>query len=192
MQQIVSATVNAPWGPIRLAATRRGLAALDQLVSNEAFIERLQHRFGATALEVDEATRESQAVAHLSAALDALARFLAGELGALDGIPVDIEDRAGWDQLVLGAVRGIPPGATASYGEVARMIGRAGAARAVGGAVARNPIGLVIPCHRVIAGDGSLGGYGGGWWGGRQAGLELKRELLAREGVEVRMRSANS
>ena len=192
MQQIVSATVNAPWGPIRLAATRRGLAALDQLVSNEAFIERLQHRFGATALEVDEATRESQAVAHLSAALDALARFLAGELGALDGIPVDIEDRAGWDQLVLGAVRGIPPGATASYGEVARMIGRAGAARAVGGAVARNPIGLVIPCHRVIAVDGSLGGYGGGWWGGRQAGLELKRELLAREGVEVRMRSANS
>jgi methylated-DNA-[protein]-cysteine S-methyltransferase len=192
VQQIVSATVNAPWGPIRLAATRRGLAALDQLVSNEAFIERLQHRFGATALEVDEATRESQAVAHLSAALDALARFLAGELGALDGIPVDIEDRAGWDQLVLGAVRGIPPGATASYGEVARMIGRAGAARAVGGAVARNPIGLVIPCHRVIAGDGSLGGYGGGWWGGRQAGLELKRELLAREGVEVRMRSANS
>ena len=45
---------------------------------------------------------------------------------------------------------------------------------------------LVIPCHRVIAGDGSLGGYGGGWWGGRQAGLELKRELLAREGVHPR------
>lgn len=190
MQQIVSAVVNAPWGPMRLAATSRGLAALDQLVSNEAFIERLQHRFGATALEVDVAPRDSQAVAHLRAALDALARFLAGELRALDGIPVDIEDRAGWDQLVLGAVRGIPPGATASYGEVARRIGRAGAARAVGGAVARNPIGLVIPCHRVIAGDGSLGGYGGGWWGGRQAGLELKRELLAREGVKVRAGSA--
>jgi methylated-DNA-[protein]-cysteine S-methyltransferase len=66
------------------------------------------------------------------------------------------------------------------------MIGRAGAARAVGGAVGRNPIGIVIPCHRVIAGDGTLGGYGGGWWGGRQAGLELKRELLAREGVHLR------
>ena len=91
---------------------------------------------------------------------------------------------------MLGAVRGIPPGSTVSYGEVARMIGRAGAARAVGGAVGRNPIGLVIPCHRVIAGDGSLGGYGGGWWGGRQAGLELKRELLAREGVHVRAPSA--
>lgn len=66
------------------------------------------------------------------------------------------------------------------------MIGKAGAARAVGGAVGRNPLGLVIPCHRVIAGDGGLGGYGGGWWGGRATGLQLKRELLAREGVTVR------
>jgi methylated-DNA-[protein]-cysteine S-methyltransferase len=65
------------------------------------------------------------------------------------------------------------------------MIGTPGAARAVGGAVGRNPVGLAIPCHRVIAGDGTLGGYGGGWWGGRAAGLELKRELLAREGVEI-------
>jgi O-6-methylguanine DNA methyltransferase len=190
LEPIVTATVTAPWGPVRLAATKRGLAALDQLVSNEAFIQRLHHRFGATAVDVAVAPRESVAAAHLRAAVDALAGFLAGDLAALDGIPVDIDDRAGWDQLVLGAVRGIPPGATASYGEVARMIGRAGAARAVGGAVARNPIGLVIPCHRVIAGDGSLGGYGGGWWGGRQAGLELKRELLAREGVEVRTGSA--
>ena len=87
---------------------------------------------------------------------------------------------------MLGAVRGIPPGVTASYGEVARMIGRTGAARAVGGAVGRNPLGLVIPCHRVIAGDGSLGGYGGGWWGGKATGLELKRELLAREGITIR------
>ena len=82
-------------------------------------------------------------------------------------------------------------GTTASYGEIARIIGRPGAARAVGGAVGRNPISLAIPCHRVIAGDGSLGGYGGGWWGGRQAGLDLKRELLDREGVHIG-RSAGS
>jgi O-6-methylguanine DNA methyltransferase len=74
---------------------------------------------------------------------------------------------------------------TASYGEVARMVGAPGAARAVGGAVGRCPIGLAIPCHRVIAADGTLGGYGRGSWGGRDAGLALKRELLAREGVEV-------
>ena len=83
------------------------------------------------------------------------------------------------------AVRALPPGTTASYGDVARMIGKPGAARAVGGAVGRCPIGLAIPCHRVIAGDGTLGGYGGGWWGGRQAGLDLKRELLAREGISI-------
>jgi methylated-DNA-[protein]-cysteine S-methyltransferase len=51
--------------------------------------------------------------------------------------------------------------------------------------VGRNPLALVIPCHRVIAGDGTLGGYGGDWWGSRERLLELKRELLAYEGVRV-------
>jgi methylated-DNA-[protein]-cysteine S-methyltransferase len=72
-----------------------------------------------------------------------------------------------------------------SYGRVARRIGRPGAARAVGGAVGRNPIGIVIPCHRVVAGDGSIGGYGGDWWGSREALLEVKRELLRLEGVDL-------
>ena len=170
---------------MRLAASSRGLTALDQLVSNEAFVERLERRFGTPPVDMAQALRDALPLTHLHAAIDALTSFLGGELHALDSLPVDLGDRAGWDQLVLGAVRGIPPGSTASYGEMARMIGRAGAARAVGGAVGRNPIGLVIPCHRVIAGDGSLGGYGGGWWGGRQAGLDLKRELLIREGVHI-------
>jgi O6-methylguanine-DNA--protein-cysteine methyltransferase len=51
--------------------------------------------------------------------------------------------------------------------------------------VARNPVGLLVPCHRVIAGDGSLGGYGVAAWGGREAALQLKRELLALEGVHI-------
>jgi methylated-DNA-[protein]-cysteine S-methyltransferase len=185
MERVVTSSVAAPWGPLRLAATSRGLAALDQLVSAEAFAERLERRFGQAPVELGDADPPSAAAAHLRAALPAAERFLAGDLDALDELSIDLEDRAGWDRLVLGAVRQIPVGTTASYGEVARMIGRAGAARAVGGAVGRNPVGLVIPCHRVIAGDGSLGGYGGGWWGGRQAGLELKRELLAREGVHI-------
>jgi methylated-DNA-[protein]-cysteine S-methyltransferase len=54
----------------------------------------------------------------------------------------------------------------------------------VGGAVGRNPIGLLIPCHRVIAADGSIGGYGGDAWGSREDRLEIKRALLRREGVE--------
>lgn len=181
----MSAEVGAPWGPVRLAATSRGLAALDQLVTDEAFVHRLERRFGTSPIDIGEASDGTVASAHLRTARDALTRFLDGDLEALDGVAIDLGDRAGWDQLVLAAVRGIPPGSTASYGEVARMIGRTGAARAVGGAVGRNPIALVIPCHRVIAGDGTLGGYGGGWWGGRAAGLALKRELLEREGVHI-------
>jgi O-6-methylguanine DNA methyltransferase len=89
---------------------------------------------------------------------------------------------------VLDAVRAVPWGSTASYGSIAAAIGRRGAARAVGGAVGRNPISLAIPCHRIVAADGSLGGYGGGWWGSRELRLELKRDLLRREGSDVRDR----
>ena len=86
---------------------------------------------------------------------------------------------------MLEGVRSIPRGEVASYGEVARRIGRTGAARAVGGSVGRNPVGLFVPCHRVIAGDGSLGGYGVAAWGGREAALDVKRALLALEGVHL-------
>jgi methylated-DNA-[protein]-cysteine S-methyltransferase len=186
-ERVIVASVAAPWGPIRLAATGRGIAAVDQLTSAEEFASRLRDRFGAAPIEAGHARKDgAAALRHLDRARVALDRFLGGDLFALDDLPVDLEDRPAWDRLVLTAIRSIPPGATASYGEVARMVGRPGAARAVGGAVGRSPIGLVIPCHRVIAGDGSLGGYGGGWWGGREAGLELKRALLAREGVHPR------
>ena len=117
--------------------------------------------------------------------MDALRRFLAGDGSAFDGLALDLEDRPPWDRAVLGAVRAVPWGTTSSYGEVAAAIGRRGAARAVGGAVGRNPISLAIPCHRIIAGDGSLGGYGGGWWGSRELRLGLKWDLLAREGTVV-------
>ena len=183
---VVIATVAAPWGPIRLAATSRGLVAVDQLTSAEEFAARLQERFGRPPLEAAAVQAADPALGHLERARVAFESFFDGDLSALHDLPVDLEDRPAWDRLVLAAVRSIPPGATASYGEVARMIGKPGAARAVGGAVGRSPIGLVIPCHRVIAGDGSLGGYGGGWWGGREAGLARKRELLAREGVHLR------
>ena len=112
-----------------------------------------------------------------------MSHVLAGT--APDDVPVDLRDRPDWDRQVLAAVRDIPFGETASYGEVARRIGRRGAARAVGGAVGRNPITLLIPCHRVIAADGTLGGYGGDGWGGREERLAIKRDLLLREGVTV-------
>jgi methylated-DNA-[protein]-cysteine S-methyltransferase len=182
---IVTTSVAAPWGPIRLAASGTGIVAVEQLTAEAEFDQRLAHRFRQTPVPADSAGAEPGAVRQLERARTALERFLGGEFQALDELPTDLGDRPGWDRSVLGAVRTIPPGSTASYGDVARMVRKPGAARAVGGAVGRNPLGLVIPCHRVIAGDGTLGGYGGGWWGGRQAGLELKRMLLAREGVRL-------
>jgi len=76
-------------------------------------------------------------------------------------------------RMVWQALRAIPFGATTSYGELARRIGHPGAARAVGAANGANPIGLIVPCHRVIGADGSLTGYAGG--------LPLKRKLLEHE-----------
>lgn len=176
----------APWGPVRVAASERGVVAIEQLVTEEEFQARLERRFGTAASRPGASDPDGPAAAaQLEAALAALGAFFDGDLGALEGLAVDLAGRSEWDRRVLGAVRELPPGTTASYGDVARMIGKPGAARAVGGAVGRNPIGLAIPCHRVIAGDGSMGGYGGGWWGGREAGLDLKRELLAREGVSL-------
>lgn len=80
-----------------------------------------------------------------------------------------------FDEAVWDVLRGIPYGETKSYGDVARAIGQPGASRAVGAANNRNPIPIVIPCHRVVGSDGSLVGFGGG--------LPLKRRLLAIEGV---------
>ena len=103
--------------------------------------------------------------------------------------PFDLADRPAWDRHVLEAVAGIPWGRTASYGEIAGRVGAPRAARAVGGAVGRNPISLLVPCHRVIAADGGIGGYGSDGWGSREERLALKRALLLREGVTVEDRA---
>lgn len=120
----------------------------------------------------------------LERAVKAMERWLAGAPEPFD-LPLDLAGLSAWDRAVLDGVRRIPWGTTESYGGVARMIGRPGAARAVGGSVGRNPVGIVVPCHRVIAGDGSLGGYGGDAWGSRAERQGLKRSLLALEGVTL-------
>jgi methylated-DNA-[protein]-cysteine S-methyltransferase len=109
------------------------------------------------------------------AAIDQLGEYFAGQRNEFD-LELDPRgtefERAVWAQLLE-----IPYGETASYGEVARAIGRPDRARAVGAANGRNPLPIVIPCHRVIGADGSLVGYGGG--------LELKRRLLELESGAV-------
>jgi methylated-DNA-[protein]-cysteine S-methyltransferase len=88
---------------------------------------------------------------------------------------VDLTRLYGFQKKVLMAERKIPYGWVCTYGRLAEIIGNPGAARAVGTALARNPFPLIIPCHRTIRSDGSLGGYGGG--------KALKRQLLELEGV---------
>jgi methylated-DNA-[protein]-cysteine S-methyltransferase len=177
MPDIAYEIVDAPWGSIHLAATSTALVALSHLVPTEMFVASLERRFG----EAGPARGGADGRVARSAA-DQVEEYLAGRRRTFD-LPLELGRRAAWDVAVLGGVAAVPWGEATSYGRVARRIGRPGAARAVGGAVGRNPVGIVIPCHRVLAGDGSLGGYGGGWWGSREALLEVKRELLRLEGI---------
>ena len=103
-----------------------------------------------------------------AAHLEALGRFLSQLLSGTrpEEVPaVDISDLTPFTRDVLSAVYRIPWGAVSSYGQVGSLAGHPGAARAVGGAVGRNPVGLVIPCHRVLLSGGSIGGWSGrpGW-----------------------------
>lgn len=125
----------------------------------------LRRQYGASRVRLVEA-------GHASPARDALERYFAGELGAIDPLPVRT---AGTDfqRAVWSALREIPAGEPTSYGALALALGRADAVRAVGHANGQNPLSVVIPCHRIVGSDGTLTGYGGG--------LHRKRWLLDHE-----------
>ena len=180
--------VAAPWGPIHVAATSVGVAAIELFTPTERFVTSLQARLHAAVEPLRSAPPAARRLAE-RAASDVEAH-LAGIRVPFD-LPLDLGDRPGWDRAVLEGVRATPWGEATSYGRVARRIGRPGAARAVGGAVGRNPVALVVPCHRVLAGDGSLGGYGGAWWGTREVMLGVKRTLLELEGIRLPARFAD-
>jgi methylated-DNA-[protein]-cysteine S-methyltransferase len=112
----------------------------------------------------------ARARAHLEAAEEALKEYFAGRAPRLPVL--DLRGTA-YQQTVWRALLAIPWGELRTYGEVAREVGRTGSARAVGGANHHNPVAILVPCHRVVAANGGLGGYGGG--------LERKRWLLAHE-----------
>jgi methylated-DNA-[protein]-cysteine S-methyltransferase len=108
---------------------------------------------------------------------DAIAAYFAGYLTALDGLEVKTNGTA-FQKDVWAALRRIPVGTTVSYGQLAQAIGRPKAVRAVGLANGGNPVGVIVPCHRVIGANGTLTGYAGG--------VERKRALLEHEGVRPR------
>ena len=112
-----------------------------------------------------------------SGVVDRLRRYFEGDLHAIDDVPVRFDRGTDFQHAVWNALRTIPVGETISYAELARRVGRPSAFRAVGAANGQNPVGVVVPCHRVIASDGTLGGYAGG--------LDRKRWLLVHEGAPV-------
>ncbi len=110
----------------------------------------------------------------LDDAVRRLDAYFAGDPRALDPLPVALAGTS-FETRVWLALRTIPPGGMLSYADLAARIGTARGARAVGVAVSRNPLPLILPCHRVVGGDGALVGYGGG--------LERKAWLLHHEGA---------
>jgi len=100
--------------------------------------------------------------------------YFRGRRRDLRDIPVDLGDSTPFERRVYEATRQIPFGKVATYGQIAKAIGHPNAQRAVGNALGKNPIGVVIPCHRVVGAD-SLGGFTGG--------LDYKKKLLRFEGV---------
>jgi methylated-DNA-[protein]-cysteine S-methyltransferase len=110
-------------------------------------------------------------------AIDGIVAVMAGEARDLGDVALDQRGIDAFRRAVYAATRDIPPGTTRSYGEVARALGGAGEARDVGAALARNPFPIIVPCHRVVAADGSLTGFSA------PGGLRTKRRMLELEGA---------
>jgi len=176
--------IAGPRGPVHVAATARGVVAVEQLTTDDSFVASLRRRLNGPVEPAADVPATDPRRRRLTSGMAALEAVLGGHPPA-DAPVLDLADRPDWDRRVLSAVADIPWGRTASYGDIARAVGSPRAARAVGGAVGRNPISLLVPCHRVIAADGTIGGYGSDGWGSREERLALKRTLLLREGVTV-------
>ena len=150
-------------GPVLVAATERGICSVRIGDGERRMAAELGREFPAATIRQDRNG--------MSSWIGSLVRHLSGREPRLD-LPVDIQVTA-FQWRVYEALRAIPYGETRTYQEVARAIGKPKAARAVGRACATNPVGIIIPCHRVVREGGGLGGYA---WG-----LPLKKQLLESE-----------
>lgn len=148
----VGGAVGTPIGDIWVALSDRGLVATEIGGTEEDFVRGLESRSqGAIVTGTGGA----------SSAVGQITEFLQGDRKDFD-LPIDWTVMSDFQCKALKAVRDIPYGETRTYGQIAAQIGMPRAPRAVGRANATNPIPLIIPCHRVIGGDGSLRGYGAG------------------------------
>ncbi|HEY3447587.1 MAG TPA: methylated-DNA--[protein]-cysteine S-methyltransferase [Myxococcales bacterium] len=166
MRTLQTARLNSPIGALVVWAEGDALVGLE-FADAELRVSNLKAR-----LEKAVGPFEAEVSDDPAGAVTRLRRYFAGDLRALDDQKVRTWGTE-FEERVWAALRSIPVGEVRSYRQVAEAIGAPGASRAVGAANGRNPVALVVPCHRVIAADGSLHGYGGG--------LERKRWLLEHE-----------
>lgn len=160
---IVYAEFSSAQGNVYLAATTRGLAGM--------WFTDQRHLPDVSAWEQVENASQQRVLKETQRQLQA---YFAGQLRQFD-IPLDLSAGTAFQQSVWQALLAIPFGKTTSYGTLSISIGKPLAVRAVGTAIGRNPIGVIVPCHRVIGADGSLTGYAGG--------LHRKEAFLKLEGA---------
>ena len=165
-----------PIGELVLVCDEEGrLRAADWTNYDERMRRLLARHYGADAFTLTPTE-------HSSGVASGMAAYFEGDIPAIDSLPVATEGTA-FQKSVWQALRSIPAGRTISYGELATRLGNPTAVRAVGLANGANPIGIVVPCHRVIGANGSLTGYGGG--------LERKQWLLNHE-RQYQLRAASN
>ncbi len=162
-ERIDFTTLASPLGRLLVAATGRGVCAVRLGDSDAALAAGLRREYPRAEVRRSPALLRAWGRAVLEQVLGR---------PPLRELPLDVRATA-FQRRVWEALRAIPPGQTRTYAQIARALGRPRAARAVGGACARNPVAILVPCHRAVRGDGGLGGYA---WG-----LARKRELLRRE-----------
>lgn len=163
---VVTTQIETAIGPIQLAATETGLCKIALGDETPESFEAWLTRHVGPAVPAPETTALERAAEQLKA-------YLEGELEAFD-LPLDLRGTP-FQKMVWNTVATLPFGRTTTYGQIASQIGKPNASRAVGAANGANPLPIIVPCHRVIGGNGDLCGYGGG--------LHIKRTLLDLEGA---------
>jgi methylated-DNA-[protein]-cysteine S-methyltransferase len=160
---------NTPVGTVFVAVGEKGIAALDFGLDEGEFRLSLENRGHKRIIRSAEKTAEARVQVR---------QYLESRRTEFT-IPVDLSDLTDFQRQVLAEAARIPRGQVATYGEIARSLGRPKASRAVGRALGSNPVPLIIPCHRVVGSDGSLRGYSAG------GGVKSKAFLLNLEGVRI-------
>jgi O-6-methylguanine DNA methyltransferase len=159
-------------GRCGIAWGERGIAGVQLPEASEPEIRaRMLQRFPAAG--------EAAPPPEVQQAVDRIVALFRGEPSDLSTVVLDMEGVPSFHGRVYEMARAIPPGKTLAYGEIAARVGARGAARAVGQALGRNPFPIIVPCHRVLAAGGKIGGFSA------QGGVATKLRMLAIEGVQV-------